>query len=380
MKKHLRLGILIVTICSLIACQEGLSISSSGNDVSSSSTTTSSISDISSSSSSANTYYPIGPTSSVDVFATDISFSLDSPKISKEAAEDLVNNDISKYPEEKSSKVRTSISSKKSESHVTVNRTTATYSVKDLVEEKHSMRMVDADKKWTYTKSTELTKTTYFVEDDLIRHITNESMIYAKDDCVYYVYAKESYYEGMENKGAFEAYFIKRDDMAEEDYIYNFDINLDGWTYFNETQKLGKIEKTIYNNFSSSSTFYYSRNYKDMERTPSFEYYSSGKAGCFGCIVSDNYDYTLTNDDDYPSMEKNEISVISYHQDYLINISNYFTYEEDYLTKSVSKKYNGETIRDETIQGRKKIIEECNVFYPDLSKFEEREYASPITR
>ena len=78
-------------------------------------------------------------------------------------------------------------------------------------------------------------------------------------------------------------------------------------------------------------------------------------------------------------MEKNEISVISYHQDYLINISNYFTYEEDYLTKSVSKKYNGETIRDETIQGRKKIIEECNVFYPDLSKFEEREY-TPTTR
>ena len=28
---------------------------------------------------------------------------------------------------------------------------------------------------------------------------------------------------------------------------------------------------------------------------------------------------------------------------------------------------------------RKKVIEECEVFYPDLSKFEEREY-NPVTK
>ena len=372
MKRCLKLEILITTLCALAACQERLSISSTSTGVSSISSN--------SSSSSANAYHPIGPTTEINSFANDISFSLDLPKISKEAAEDLVNNDISKYPEEKSSKVRTAITSKKSESHVTVNRTTATYSVKDLVEEKHSIRMIDEDKQWTYAKSTELTKTTYFVEDDLIRHVTNESMIYIKDDYVYYVYAQERYYEGMEDKGTFEAYYYKIANMAEEEYIYNFSINLDGWTYFNETSKLNKIEKSVYSNFSASSMFYYSRNYRDMERTPGFEYYSSGKVGCFGCLVTDNYDYHLTDDDDYPSMEKKELNKICYQQNYLINISNYFTYNEDYLTKSVSKKANGEVIRDETIQGRKKIIEECDAFYPDLSKFEEREYIPPITK
>ena len=356
MKKRIKCGILIVTLNGIVACQEGLSISlNSNNDVSNSSNDASSISGASLSSSSTNAYYPIGPTSETDVFSTNISISLDLPKISKDEAENLVSNDVSKYPEEKTSKVRTAITSKKSESHVTVNRSTATYSVKDLVEEKHSIRMVDTNNKWTYAKGTELTKTTYFVEDDLIRHVVNESMIYVKDNDVYYVYAKESYYEGMKDKGTFEAYYIKRSNMAEEDYIYNFDINLDGWTYFNETQKLNRIEKTVYNNFSTSSMFYYSRNYKDIERSPSFEYYSSKEAGYFGCLVSDSCDYTLTDEDDYPSMEKNELHKICYQQNYIINISNYFTYNEDYLTKSVSKKASGEVIRDETIQYRKKI-------------------------
>ena len=167
-------------------------------------------------------------------------------------------------------------------------------------------------------------------------------------------------------------------DLKEEDYIGRFTIHLDGWTYFNKTSGFDKIDKSLYNNFSRSSLFYYSSNYHDMERHPSYEYHSS-KKGDFGCIATDDYDYNFSDLDDYPSGEKESLSTISYHQDYLVNISNYFTYKEDYLTRSISKKGNGNIIRDETKQGRKKVVEECEVFYPDLSQFEEREY-NPITK
>ena len=157
-------------------------------------------------------------------------------------------------------------------------------------------------------------------------------------------------------------------------------INLKEYTYFNSEQGFAKIDKTVFNNYRNSSAFYEAKDYSLLDRDTNYDYYSSTTKGCFGCIAKDSGVYHLDDLTDYPSMEKDSLGIISYEQDYLLNISNYFNYEEDYLTKSVSKKYNDKIIRSETIDGRKKVTEECEVFYPDLSKFEEREYTTPSTK
>ena len=79
-------------------------------------------------------------------------------------------------------------------------------------------------------------------------------------------------------------------------------------------------------------------------------------------------------------MEKSELDTISYSQNYLLNIKNYFTYDENAVIKSASKSVSGKVIRDERKENRKKVMEGCEIFYPDLSKFEEREITPPITK
>ena len=374
MKKQFGIGILLTT-CLLVACQEvttsGFEGSDSScipgsNDVSSSQINDSSIKN--------NAYYPIGPDSTtIDLFSNDVSFSLDTPTITEEQAIDLINNDLSMYPEEKSLHKKTVITSVKQESHAKENHSSGDYSVKDLIEEKYTITQIDSDNKWSYYKTIETRKTVYFEEDPLIRHNIRENLYFVKDDCYYQVSSEQSYYEGLEDKGTYESYYYKMIDLKEEDYIGRFTIYLDSWTYFNKNSKLDKINKSIYNNFTHSSSFYYSNNYPDMARNPSYEYHSS-KEGNFGCAANDDYDYHFIDLDDYPSGEKESLDTISYHQDYLVNITNYFAYDEDYLTTSISKKANGNVIREENKQGRKKVIEECEIFYPDLSKFEQREY------
>ena len=383
MKKHLSFGTLLLTLFSLAACQgaPAASSSSESNHVDSSSIAPSSsaISSFSqpnnSSSSQKSEYYPVGPTTITNLLSDEMTFSLDTKTIDKDKAEELINNDISQYPEEKSLHKKTSIMSTRRESHVTVNRSTATYSVKDLIEEKHTISQIDSDNKWYYTKSVEETTTTYFVEDTLYRHVIHERLYFVKDGYLYEVFANKNYYEGFEDRGTFEAYYYKRETTSEEETITNmFALHLESYVYFSQPTGLNKLDKTLYTNFTQSSSFYYSGNYKSMERHPNYEFHSSGERGDFGCIVADDYDYHFSDLNDYPSDEKGVLNTISYHQDYLVNISNYFTFNEDYYTKSVSKKADGTVIRDETMKSRKKIIEECETFYPDLSKFEEREY------
>ena len=411
MKKQLSIGVLLLTVCGLVACQEGLpsssrqetSFSSSNhgsNNVESSATSLisepssttveSTVSDSSSSSSliqssnsssKPNNYYPIGPTSEVDVFSKDITFALSTNVIDKDAAENLINNDFLPTSKEKAFTKMTGISSSKKESHVTINRTTATYSVKDLVEEKHIIAKIDSENKWYYSKQTEDTKTVYFVEGELNRHVIRESLYYVDNGCLYFVYAEKNYYEGMESKGTYEAYYTIMSDLTEEEYIGKFTIYPDSCTYFKESTGINKIDKVIYNNFTLSSCYYQAKNYSEMERHPNYEYHASGEKGNFGCVANDDCTYNFSDLNDYPSMEKEELNKIDYHQDFLLTISNYFEIEEDYLTRSISKSANKDkVIRDETIQGRKKTTEGCDIFYPDLSNFEEREYTPPITK
>ena len=419
MKKYLVVGTMIVMMSSLVACQEESLSSSSTKEGSISSSVQNSLSErdtsispsndivsvssseenstsiesslasnesassntsaISSDSSKPNNYHPIGPLSDINVFSKDIEFAFSTDEINEETASNLINNDILPNSKSKTLTKMTGIASSKKESHVTVNRTTATYSVKDLIEEKHSITQIDSEKQWYYTKRIENTKTVYFKEDELNRHIVSESLYYVDDGCLYLVCAEQSYYEGMEDKGTFESYYYKMSDITEEEYTGLFTIRLESWTFFNESSGLNKIGNNIYNNFTHSSSFYESDHYKEMDRQPTYKYHTSGENGNFGCVAKDDYTYNFSDLNDYPSMEKNELDTINYQQDYLLSISNYFTIEEDYLTSSISKSSKGKVIRDETIQGRKKTAEGCETFYPDLSNFEEREY-NPTTK
>ena len=402
MEKKLSGGVLVLTLCILASCQEGLSISSSIDGSSSSNVSTSSvisssvdgssssnvstssvISSSSSDSSSSNdrgNYYPISESSEIDIFSKDLTFNLDMNKISEEAAQELVANDISKYPAEKSSNKRTSYSIKREELHVKDNRTSATYSVKDRFEEKFTVNKTDADNNWSYRRSEEYTETSYFVEDTLIWHRVTEWLSFVKDNYLYEVYAEKAYYEGMENRGTYEVYYTKTDDFNIDEYGGWFGVNLDGYTYFNSTSGFNKIDKSVYTNFSLSSSYYKADDYRTIERDTNYDYYSSGEKGSFGCIANDKGDYQFSDLKYYPSMEADDLRAISYSQDYLLNITNYFTYEENSLTKSTSKNGKGKVIRDEIKENRKKTIDGCEIFYPDLSKFEEREITPPIIK
>ena len=385
MKKHFSIGLLLTT-CLLAGCQEAATISSpmvSGSDdspiVSSSDDSLPSGSSESSSFTN-NTYHPIGPSSTtVGLFSEDVSFSLSTPTITKEQAEDLVNNDLLLFPEEQSLHKKTSIVSKRDERHVKNNYSKSNYSVKDIFEEKHFIEQLDADNKWAYRKNVETAKTEYFDEDDLIRHIIHESLIYIKDGFYYEVHSEQSYYEGREDKGTYESYYCKVENSQGEDFSEKFALYLNGWTYFHGYTGFDEIDRSVFENFRFSSSWYSSAQDDEMERNTSYEYHSP-KSGSFGCVVKDDFEYSASDITDYPTGEKGILHSISYHQDYLLNISDYFTYDEDYITRSVSKKANGDVIRDETKEQRTKVTEECEVFYPDLSQFEEREYKPPVYR
>lgn len=375
MRKHFSIGLLLTT-CLLAGCQEAATISSpmvSGSD-------SSLPSGSSDSSFTNNTYHPIGPSSTtVGLFSEDVSFSLSTPTITKEQAEDLVNNDLSLFPEEQSLHKKTSIVSKREEAHVKENYSKSNYSVKDLFEEKHFIQQLDADNKWAYRKNVETAKTEYFDEDDLIRHSIYESLIYIKDGFYYEVHSEQSYYEGREDKGTYESYYCKVENSQGVDFSENFALYPNAWTYFHGYTGFDEIDRSVFQNFRFSSSWYSSDHDDEMERHTSCEYHSP-KSGSFGCVVKDDFEYNASDITDCPTGEKGSLRSISYHQDYLLNISDYFTYDEDFVTRSVSKKANGDVIRDETKEQRKKITEECEVFYPDLSQFEEREYKPPVYR
>ena len=384
MKKKLGVSVLIVTFLSLVACQEGLSISSandSSSEAHTSSTKANSSSDKSSSeiSSSSNTsssemgiYYPIDPTPYTNPFANEITFELNMNKITAEEAEQLVASDISKYPAEQTTNKRTSINSEKQESHVTDNRASSTYSVKDYVETKHTINAIDQDKLWAFRKSTEYRLTTYFEEDDLIWHTTTEQLYYVKDGLLYFVYAQEKYYEGMEEKGTYESYYTVKEDFNIADYGGVFNVPIDGYAYFNETQNFNRIDRTVYNNFASSSSYYEADDYRNIKRDTKYDYYSSGDKGSFGAIAKDIGEYNFSDLSDYPRFESDELDKIYYGQDYLLNISNYFNFEEDYVTTSISKSGINKVMREERKEKRKTVTEECEIFYPDLTNFEKR--------
>ena len=379
MKRYLSVGTLLLVLCGLVACQAGDSFSISNqneSNLSSGGTSTKPIATYNWIHDS-KSFQPIVSSNVIEPVST-IDFDLKMNKIDEEAAQNLVDNDISKYPPEKSLNKKTAITYTKEHTKVMSNRSTNTYSVKEIVTEKYSVHKVDYDKKWCFVRHAEDTTTSYFVEEDLVRHIVSEILYFLKDNCFYTVYSEQNYYEGNKKEGVFDSYFVKRENLDEEEYISKFSVDSPQFTYFNETDGFGMLAKSVYNNFASSSSYYEANNYENLSRNTNSEYYSSSENGDFRYLADDSGEYYFADLMDYPSFEMSALSKISYEQNYSLTIIDYLNFVESYETNSISKDNKGEAIRTENKIGKKTVVQECETFNLDLNNFEEREYTPPI--
>ena len=389
MNKKVKLSVLLLVAFSAIACNQGFSSASSHSSVSSQPSTSnqssdySSLEDVSSSQNESSgpdekAYHPINESwVDEDVFSRSVDYTLEST-LSLTEANDFVNNDFANNYNQFSRTKFTTIERTKKESHIIENRSTSTYSIKDRIEEKCGVRMVDSENKWRYQRTSEDSKNVYFVEEDLVRHIVTESLYFYRDNYLYYVYANSSYYEGQEDRGTYESYYQIIPDLSEEEIDSYFYIHPLSWSYFGSSG-LSKIENKLGDNFIRSTSYYTIEDYDIVDHQTNYSF-ASKDDGYFDCSVNDTCSYYFDNLRDYPSVEKTILSSISYEQNYLLNIVNYSSYEENFITTSISKSKTNQTLRNEIRQGNKILKEECGVFYPDLTKFAEKEYEPPIHR
>lgn len=381
MNVKVKLSVLLLVAFAPIACNQGFSSASSQSNSSSISSACSSSGAISSSQSQSSnsnekTYHPINESwVNEDVFSKNVNYEL-TGTLSLAEAKDVVNNDFANNYSQVSRTKFTTIERTKIESHILENRSTSTYSIKDRFEEKCGVRMVDSENRWIYQRTSEDSKNVYFVEEDLVRHIVTEYLYFYKDNYLYYVYANSSYYEGQEDRGTYESYYQIIPDLSEEEIDSYFYLHPLSWSYFGSSG-LSKIENKLGDNFVRSTSYYTIEDYDIVDHQTNYSFASKDN-GYFDCSVNDTCSYYFDNLRDYPSTEKTILSSISYEQKYLLNISNYSSFAENFVTTSVSKSANDKTLRNEIRQGNKILDEECEIFYPDLSKFAKKEYEPPI--
>ena len=381
MNVKVKLSVLLLVAFATIACNQGFSSASSQSSSSSISSACSSSDAISSSQSQSSnsnekTYHPINESwVNEDVFSKNVNYEL-TGTLSLSEAKDVVNNDFANNYSQVSRTEFTTIERTKIESHILENRSTSTYSIKDRFEEKCGVRMVDSENRWMYQRTSEDSKNVYFVEEDLVRHIVTEYLYFYKDNYLYYVYANSSYYEGQEDRGTYESYYQIIPDLSEEEIDSYFYLHPLSWSYFGSSG-LSKIENKLGDNFIRSTSYYTIEDYDIVDHQTNYSFASKDN-GYFDCSVNDTCSYYFDNLRDYPSTEKTILSSISYEQKYLLNISNYSSFAENFVTTSVSKSANDKTLRNEMRQGNRILDEECEIFYPDLSKFAKKEYEPPI--
>lgn len=381
MNVKVKLSVLLLVAFATIACNQGFSSASSqssSSSISSASSSSDAISSSQSQSSNSNekTYHPINESwVNEDVFSKNVNYEL-TGMLSLSEAKDVVNNDFANNYSQVSRTKFTTIERTKIESHILENRSTSTYSIKDLFEEKCGVRMVDSENRWMYQRTSEDSKNVYFVEEDLLRHIVTEYLYFYKDNYLYYVYANSSYYEGQEDRGTYESYYQIIPDLSEEEIDSYFYLHPLSWSYFGSSG-LSKIENKLGDNFIRSTFYYTIEDYDIVDHQTNYSFASKDN-GYFDCSVNDTCSYYFDNLRDYPSTEKTILSSISYEQNYLLNISNYSSFAENFVTTSVSKSANDKTLRNEMRQGNRILDEECEIFYPDLSKFAKKEYEPPI--
>ena len=377
MNKKSKVSILLLVFFATVACEENFTSDSNESSVDSSSDVIPSPQNQPQSSNPDENIYNKICESWVneDVFSKSVNYSLDST-LSLSEANELVNNDLTNNYNQVSRTKFSSIERTKKECYVTENHSTATYSIKERFEEKCTVSKFDSENKWKYSRTSEDSKNVYFVEDDLVRHVVNEQLYFYKDNYLYYVYAESSYYEGKEDKGIYKSYYQKIGGLSEEEMDSYFYIRPMAYSYFGNSG-LSKIENKLGSNLINSTSYYTIEDYDILNHQTNYSFASKG-SGCFDCYTSDACSYYFDNLRDYPSIEETLLSSISYEQKYLLNISNYSSFTENFITTSVSKSKDGKILRNEIRQGNKIQDEECEIFYPDLYKFAEKEYEAPI--
>lgn len=386
MKKIIKASGLLLVVSSLAACQEViLNSSNSQNSGNTSSELNSENSGISSSestsiSNSTNSSFNPFSLSYEPLIFEDIPAGAIMSKITKAEAENIVDNDLTKYNSADFGAKRSTENKTKRECTVARNRSDSTYSIRYHKEEKYQLTQIDVANRFYYTKITEYSKNEYFVEPDLIRHSSLERWTFFKDNYLYEVRIDIDYYEDHEDTGKYEAYYTKRTDLSDEEIDENFIINENSMTYFGKDGNLSKVDKSVLNNFNGSTSYYTANRDAELNHTSDYTYYGSSTKGYLRCDVDDACKYKFEDLIDYPSDESFDLKTIEYNQKFSLLIMNYFSFKERSTMNSVSKEANGKAIRTEKKETEKNQYNSFTITYPDLTKLEEREYTPPITK
>ena len=236
--------------------------------------------------------------------------------------------------------------------------------------ERQDITMIHSDLLWEYTRVVDNRITYYFDSPNAMAdHAVYENLRYYEDGYIYNVHTKLFYQEGNEDYGTASSYFNKTRVTSEDAARKQFAINSMDYVYFNATQGLDMVKSRIDDNFFNSSDYY--RPVSTLfDRTTSNIHYTRGRDGALMVQSDDSLTY---GKDDLINGGERTLDYVDYHQDFMVVTPNCHDFTELYETTVTSKTSSNETIREERKHGRTTLIDACDVFYPDLSKYPERD-------
>ena len=236
--------------------------------------------------------------------------------------------------------------------------------------ERQDMTMIHSDLLWEYTRVVDNRITYYFDSPNAMAdHAVYENLRYYEDGYIYNVHTKLYYQEGNEDCGTVSSYFNKTRVGSEDAVRSQFAINSMDYVYFNATQGLDMVKSRIDDNFFNSSDYYRPVS-TIFDRTTSNIHYTRGESNALMVQSDDSLTY---GKDDLTSGGERALDYVDYHQDFMVVTPNCHDFTELYETTVTSKTSSNETIREERKHGRTTLIDVCDVFYPDLSKYPERD-------
>jgi hypothetical protein len=236
--------------------------------------------------------------------------------------------------------------------------------------ERQDITMIHSDLLWEYTRVVDNRITYYFDSPNAMAdHAVYENLRYYEDGYIYNVHTKLFYQEGNEDYGTASSYFNKTRVTSEDAVRSQFAINSMDYVYFNATQGLDMVKSRIDDNLFSSSDYY--RPVSTLfDRTTSNIHYTRGTDNALMVQSDDSLTY---GKDDLTNGGEHTLDHVDYHQDFMVVTPNCHDFTELYETTVTSKTSSNETIREERKHGRTTLIDACDVFYPDLSKYPERD-------
>ncbi len=236
--------------------------------------------------------------------------------------------------------------------------------------ERQDITMIHSDLLWEYTRVVDNRITYYFDSPNAMAdHAVYENLRYYEDGYIYNVHTKLFYQEGNEDYGTASSYFNKTRVTSEDAVRSQFAINSMDYVYFNATQGLDMVKSRIDDNLFNSSDYY--RPVSTLfDRTTSNIHYTRGRDNALMVQSDDSLTY---GKDDLINGGERTLDYVDYHQDFMVVTPNCHDFTELYETRVTSKTSSNETIREERKHGRTTLIDACDVFYPDLSKYPERD-------